>query len=186
MNQLPGVINNLDPPPVQLSVIQLVNCFLHVIIAGELHNSLVLARLVSVGVGDLPRAPHEVLQVLPADPAGEVLHDDAVLGPGGRAVLVQPDRSPAVPPVPAPTPTARPPATAACPAVLVPAVRSALGQLQRHSLTEEIRAVQVIHGVVSIAVVLELNEGVPDIKMLLSSHVKHDMTRHVGELLTCS
>ena len=94
---------------------------------------------------------------LPADSGAEVLHSHPVVGPGGRAVLVQPDRSPAVPPVPAPTPTARPPATAASPAVLVPAVRSALGQLQRHSLTEEICAVQVIHGVVSIAVVLELN-----------------------------
>ena len=85
-----------------------------------------------VGVGDLARAPHEVLEVLPAHSGGEVLHDHPVLGPGGRAILLQPDRPvlppPSSSPIPAPAPGS-PAVPAPAPPVLVPPVRRPLGQL---------------------------------------------------------
>ena len=124
-----------------------------------------------VGVGDLARTPHEVLEVLPADPAAEVLHDDPVLGAGGRPVLVQPHRPVAAAvsgrAVALAAAGARPPAVAAAaPAVLVAAVRRALGQLAGDAVPEEVSTVEVVYRVLGVAVVLELYEGVPGIKSI--------------------
>ena len=41
-------------------------------------------------------------------------------------------------------------------------MRCPLGVLAGDSPSEEVSAVQVVHGIVSVSVVLELNEGVPD------------------------
>ena len=161
-NLSPGIINDFNPPSVELGIIQLINRVLNVLVASKLHNSLVLTGLVSISVGDLPSRPHEVLQVLPAHPAGEIVHDHPVVGPGGRAVLLQPNRAPSIPTVSAAAP--RPPAIAAsAPAVLVPPVRSSLRQLAGDALSEEVRAVKVVHSVVRVTVVLELDECIPDI-----------------------
>jgi len=99
---------------------------------------------VSICVGDVPSFSHQVFEVLPADPGAEVLHGDPVVGPGGRPVLVQP-RSPGVSPgpggsVPAPVPP-RPPRV-----------------LHRHSLAHQLLPVQLIDSVISVPVVLELDE----------------------------
>ena len=157
----PGVINNLNPPSVELRIVQLIDGVLDILEASKLNHSLVLAGLVSIGVGHLPSRPHEVLQVLPADPAGEVVHDDPVVSPGGRTVLLQPNRAPSVPLVPAPAPG--PSAIAAsAPAVLVSPVRSSLRQFAGDSLSQEVGAVQVVHSVVRVTVILKLDEGIPD------------------------
>jgi len=133
----------------------------------KLHNALVPASLVSVGIGDLPGAPHEVLQILPAHPGGEVLNDDSVLSPGRRAVFLQPDGTVAIPSstitssstvsAPAPGPPA---ASSAAPPVLVPAVRSPLGQLAGHTVPEEVGSVKIIGGVLRVTIVLKLDESI--------------------------
>lgn len=134
----------------------------------KLHNALVPAGLVSVSIGNLTGAPHEVLQILPAHPGGEVLNDDSVLSPGRRAVFLQPDGTVAIPSstsssstvsAPAPGPPA---ASSAAPPVLVPAVRSPLGQLAGHTVPEEVGSMKIIGGVLRVAIVLKLDESIPE------------------------
>ena len=139
----------------------------------KLHNALVPAGLVRVSIGHLACAPHEVLQILPAHPGGEVLNDDSVLSPGRRSVLLQPDGTVAIPSsssssstatssaisAPAPGPPA---ASSAAPPVLVPAVRSPLGQLAGHTVPEEVGSVEIIGSVLRVTIVLKLDESIPE------------------------
>jgi len=77
----------VDLAAVELGAVQLVDDVEDVFVAGELHNTLVPFRLMSVGVGDSPRTSHEILEILPGDAATQVLHNDPVLGPCRRTVL---------------------------------------------------------------------------------------------------
>ena len=77
----PRDINDLYFTPFELGVVELEG-ILNILLAGELHNSLVLVGLVSINPGDLSSRPHELLQVLPAGTAGEVVHEDPVLRAG--------------------------------------------------------------------------------------------------------
>lgn len=132
---------------------------------GKLNNTLVPAGLVSVSIGHLTSAPHEVLQVLPAHPGGEVLDDDPVLGPCGRSVLLQPDGPVPVPSstssaVPAPAPGS-PASSSGAPPILVPAVGCSLGQLAGHPVSKEVGSVKIIDSVIRVTVVLKLDESIP-------------------------
>lgn len=118
----------------------------------------------SVSIGHLTGAPHEVLQILPAHPGGEVLNDDPVLGPGGRSIFLQPNWAVAISSssaVPAPAPGS-PAASSAAPPVLVPAVGSSLGQLAGHTISEEVGAVKIIDSVIRVTIILKLDESIPD------------------------
>jgi len=138
------VLNNLDPPPVQLVVIKLVDGSLHVSLGGELHDPFISPVLVSISVGDVPSLSHQVLQVLPANPGAEVLHSDPVVSPGGRSIFVKPWGSRVSPgpagPVPAPVPPRSP------------------RVLHGHSLAHQLLAIQLINRIISVSVVLELDE----------------------------
>lgn len=141
------VLHNLDPPPVQLVVIKLVDGSLHVSLGGKLHDPFISLVLVSIRVGDVPSFSHQVLQVLPANPGAEVLHSHPVVSPGGRSVFVKPWSSRVSPgparPVPAPVPPRSP------------------GVLNRHSLAHQLLAIQLINRIISVTVVLELDEPEP-------------------------
>ena len=119
-----------------------------------------------VSIGNLAGASHEVLQILPAHPGGEVLNDDSVLGSGGRSILLQPDGTVAIPSssssaVPASAPG--PPAiSSSAPPVLVPAVRSPLGQLAGHTVPEEVGSMKIIDSVIRVTIVLKLDKSIPD------------------------
>ena len=164
----PAVIHNLDPTSVKLRVVQLVNRVADILVPGELHNPLVPACLVSISIGHLAGAPHEVLQVLPAHPGGQVLDDDPVLSPGGRTILLQPDRPVAVPASSSSSSTVTasapgPPAVgSASPPVLVSAVRSSLGQLAGHPIAKKVGPVKIIDSVIRVTVVLKLDECIPE------------------------
>lgn len=101
----PGpVLDEPDLPAVDLGAVQLLQGPLHVRVLPELDHALVLAALVGVGVGHLPRLPHVVLQrdqnredppvggspppprthgylqVLPAAAAGKILNNEPIIG----------------------------------------------------------------------------------------------------------
>ena len=90
----PRDINDFDFTPFELGVVQLEG-ILNILLAGKLHSSLILVGLVSINPGDLPSRPHELLQVLPAGTAGEVVHNDPELRAG--ALLPPVLGSPGVP-----------------------------------------------------------------------------------------
>ena len=97
-----GVLNETDLSSIQLSVVQLVHCPLHVrptigvtyikylscdlIVfcpspGSKLHDPLPTPDVVGVGVHDLSGLSHVVLQVLPGCPGGQVLHNQLVSCP---------------------------------------------------------------------------------------------------------
>lgn len=104
-----------------------------------------------VGVGHVPGLPHQVLQVLPADPGAQVLNGHAVIGPHRRPVLVQPRGLGVAPPPGRPVP--------------VPA--GAFGMFNRDAIAKQFLAVELVDGIVRIPVVLELNKS----KVLLEEHI---------------
>ena len=112
---------------------------------------------------------------LPADSGAEVLHSHPVVGPGGRAVLVQPggsgvsSPSPAVSPVPGPV-------TPGAPGVLY---RYSLAQQLLSGDSQLVRRysplaglsylpIEFVDGIVSVPVVLKLNKS----KSLLDEHIR--------------
>jgi len=106
---------------------------------------------VGVGVGDVPGLSHQVLQVLPADPGAQVLDGHSVISPHGWSILVQP-RCLGVPPPPGGS-------------VTIPA--RAFSMFHRDTLAEQFLAVEFIDGVISVPVVLKLDES----KVLLEQNV---------------
>lgn len=91
-----AILHQADLPAVYAGAVQLVHGALHVRARAELDHALIGTPLVGVGIGDLPSLTHEVLQVLPAAAAGEVLHNQPVVRSSRRSVPVSP---------PAPIPT---------------------------------------------------------------------------------
>lgn len=147
MPPAPFVLDEPDPPAVQLRAVQLLDRVLHVGVRGEVHDALVAAHLVRVRVRHLAGLPHAVLQVLPADAAREVLDDEPVLGARGWSVLL-----------PRVVPLLRSVVSSAAPPE-VAAARGAAGALDAHPLAEQLLAVQLVAGVVRVPVVVELDEG---------------------------
>jgi len=99
----------------------------------------------SVGVTDFSSSTHQVLQVLPGDPGGEVLDDDPVLGPLRGAVLVHPWGTASALSVPAPVPP------------------GPSGKLAGYPFSHEAATVHVVHSLVGIPVIIELHEPVPSL-----------------------
>ena len=121
----------------------------------------------SISISDLSSTSHEILQVLPADPAGQILHNDPVVSPGRRSIFIQPDGSPTIPPVsppiPVPRPTPVPPGTPPrAPPILVPAMGSTPCKFHRHPLPHELSSMQIIHSVISIPIVIKLQKSISD------------------------
>merc|ERR1712025_544162 len=76
-----GVLDETDLSSIQLSVVQLVHCPLHVRPGSKLHDPLPTPDVVGVGVHDLSGLSHVVPQVLPGCPGGQVLHNQLVSCP---------------------------------------------------------------------------------------------------------
>lgn len=131
-----------DLASVDVLPVQLVDGPPHVGAAVELDHALVVTLLVGVGKGHLPHLTHQVLEVLPAAAGGQVLYDEAVRRPDGGAVLISSDV----------TVSTAAPATA----VLVPP--GSPGELHHHPLSAQVSAVQLVHRVFRIAVVVKLHE----------------------------
>ena len=89
-----GVLDELNLPSIEFSAVELVHGPLHVGLGSELHDALAAPDVVGVGVHDLARLAHVVLQVLPRGPGAQVLHDQLVAGPlAGRVALPPHGRS---------------------------------------------------------------------------------------------
>jgi len=106
---------------------------------------------VGVGVGDVPCLPHQVLEVLPADPGAQVLNGHAVIGPHRRSILVKPRGLGVTPP----------------PGRSIPVPTGSFSMLNRDTIAQQFLAVKLIDGIVRVPVVLKLNES----KVLLQQHV---------------
>lgn len=115
---------------------------LHVPPRRKLNDTFVPVILVCVSVANFPGSTHQVLQVLPGDPGGEVLHDHPVLGPLRGPVLVHPRGTASPLSIPAPVPP------------------GATGKLNGDPFSQEAATVHVVNSVISIPVVIVLNESV--------------------------
>merc|ERR1719220_3242934 len=144
-----ALLNELQSPAVQLSVVQLLQGVLHSSTLRKLDKSFALPLVVSVGVGDLPSGAEVVLQVLPRRPRGEVLDDDAVGGLLARRVAAPAGRAAAA--------AAESSAAAAVPEAVAPTAALA-GHLHAHPSSQEILPVEIVACVVGITVVLKLDE----------------------------
>lgn len=79
-------LNQLYAASIEVVIVKLVKSSLHVTFGGKLDNSLVFAILVSISISDVSSLPHQILQILPGHPGGEILHCDPVVRPCGRPV----------------------------------------------------------------------------------------------------
>jgi len=110
---------------------------------------------VGVSIGHLSSLAHVVLQVLPADPGGEILNDQSVLRAGGRSILVGPVGSAAITvAVTASVTTASTTTSAAI------ASGGSSSVLDDDALTAHFLAVQLVDSIISIPVVVKLNESI--------------------------
>merc|ERR1740129_909838 len=144
-------LDELDLSSVELGAIQLVHSPLHVGLTAELHNALATPDVVGVGVHDLARLAHVILQVLPRGPGAQVLHDKLVASPLAGRVALPSHRRPA-------------PATAAA----GPGVPS---MLHLDPTPEEPRAVQILDRVLGISHVVKLAETIGSLLVPLDDHV---------------
>lgn len=114
---------------------------------------------VGISKSDLSSFTHVVLEILPADAGGEVLHDDSVWSAGGWAVLYMAESR--VAPGPAVKPgwsavsvTVSPIASIASP----PGKTSSM--LHRHPFSQQLTAIHFIHSVISITLLFELHKAI--------------------------
>lgn len=90
-----SVLHQTNLSSVDVCSVQLVQSPLHVRVGPELDDSLVGAFLVGVCISHLSCLTHEVLQVLPAAAAGQVLHNQTVLSTDWRSILIPARATPA-------------------------------------------------------------------------------------------
>lgn len=94
-----------------------------------------------IGIGHFSRLAHVILQVLPADPGGQVLHYQAMLGAQWRTETGTSTTTFTV--------TTRSGTTGSSP-----------GRFDGHSLTQQLFAIHLIDGIVRVTVIFELNKPV--------------------------
>lgn len=95
---------------------------------------------VCISIGYIANLPHAILQVLPADAAAQVFDDYSVVCPCGWPISVSATVGPSAP-------WRRGPAG------------SSMRQLDHHPFAIQFSAVQLVHGVIGVAVVIKLNKS---------------------------
>lgn len=95
---------------------------------------------VCISIGDIANLPHAILQVLPADAAAQVFDDYSVVCPCGWPISVSATVGPRAP-------WRRGPAG------------SSVRQLDHHPFAIQFSAVQLVHGVIGVAVVIKLHKS---------------------------
>lgn len=138
------IFHQADFPAVDVRAIQLVEGPLHVRVTPELNYPLIGALLVSVRIGHLSCLTHEVLQILPAAAAGQVLHYEAVLCTDWGPILISARAAPA----------------AVSTTVAISVSPWSAGMFDYHPLSAQVLPVQLVNGVIGVSVVLELHETI--------------------------
>jgi hypothetical protein len=127
-------LDKLYAASIEVVIVKLVNSSLHVTSGGKLDNSFIFTVLMSIGIGDVTSLSHQILQILPRYPGGEILHSHPVVGPCGRAV----------------------------PAPISGSISScAPGMFDRHPLAENLLPVELVDRVIRVPVVLKLHKAEP-------------------------
>merc|ERR1719215_2367864 len=145
-------LDELDLPPVEVGAIQFVNGPLHVGLASELHDALATPDVVGVGVHDLARLAHVVLQILPRGPGAQIFHDQLIASSLAGRVALPPHGRPAA-------------AAASASSPGVP------GVLHLDPTAEEPGAVQILDRVLGISHVIKLTETIGSLLIPLDDHV---------------
>jgi len=110
----------------------------------------------SISIGNISSLPHQVLQILPANPGAEVLHHDPVVCPGGGTILVQPWSSGISSSVSSSVP------------VTGPITSSSSSMLHRHPFSQNLLSIEFIDSIISIPMIIKLHKS----KSLLDQDVR--------------